>query len=403
MSAARKIALSVFIIFLAVFSFLSSSVTPVSAALADESEGGPTATTKATLATSDVLTDLNGTTIEGKKFDLVNYPYTKKEDARVIALIEGCYTYYREDLNDYNLYVYVYNPQGKAFDEASTRNKIQLRFAKSGGYSKYPITFVNRSAQAGTEGLFYKFRIALPSGTRIDLHTRFGKGERIYSVAGIELSTGGTVSNYACGVTYRYSGFAESCGAFEGSPSSLTCRTDGLELILSLDVQTTYYRPEGTNGKNEFTQDSLHSVYFAVPNKTIREYGEMTAVHATWLSAMLAPALVTGNQDAYSAIYPYLGVDTGDGLESIGYLYYGDERHESLTNTTYLGYSYNEFKDYKVVHWGSVGYRVNPLYFLFNSGTGENSADNYVVSSEEIEKNLNESAARFGGDLVNEK
>ena len=75
--------------------------------------------------------------------------------------------------------------------------------------------------------------------------------------------------------------------------------SEGLE-TLSLDVHATTYRPDGTNGKNDYTQDSLHSVYFAVPNEVIQQYGEMVAVHATWLNAVLKPALVTGNQDAYN-------------------------------------------------------------------------------------------------------
>lgn len=397
-SALKK---SVLCLLFALFALFSAVFTPSADVYA--AEEGAEKTVKMTLATSDVLTDLIGTTIEGKEFNLKDYPYAKDKETRVIALIEGCYTYHKEDMSRYGLYVYVYNPQGKAFDEGSERNKIQMRFSKAGGYSKYPLTFVNRSTQKGTEGLFYKFKVTMPNREVYDVHDMFGADERIYSVSEIELSCGGTVSNYPSGVTYRYRGFAEGCGAFEGSPSSLTCRTDGLELMLSLDVHSTYYRPEGTNGKNEFTQDNLHSVYFAVPNKTIREYGEMTAVHATWLNAVLAPALVTGNQDAYNAIYPYLGVNTGDGLESIGYLYYGDEEYVQSVGTMLCGYSYNEFSDYKVSHNEKVGNWVNPLYFLFNSGIGDNSADKYVVSSEAIEKELNESAVKYGGSLVNEK
>lgn len=55
------------------------------------------------------------------------------------------------------------------------------------------------------------------------------------------------------------------------------------------------------------TQDSLHSVYFAVPNEYIKKYGAMTAVHAEWLNAVLAPALVTGNGNVYNAVKEYLG------------------------------------------------------------------------------------------------
>ncbi len=398
----KKVVLSVLIVFLALLSCFTTAVSPVRASA---EEGTTEAIKKATLATSDVLTDLNGTTIEGKKFSLSDYPYAKNKEARVIALIEGCYTYHKEDMGKYGLYIYVYNPQGKAFDENSTRNKIQLRFSKGGGYTKYQLTFVNRSTAEGTEGLFYKFKVAIPNREVYDYHDMFGNGERTYSVAEIELSIGGTVSNYPCGVTYRYRGFAESCGAFEGSPSSLTCRTDGLEIVLHLDVQSTYYRPAGSNGKNEYTQDSLHSVYFAVPNKTIREYGEMTAVHATWLNAVLAPALVTGNQDAYNAIYPYLGVNTGDGLESIGYLYMGDpEIYVDMKTLVWCGYTFNEQVSRSTYYYyDKGGYDINSLYFLFNSGAGKDSADNYVVRSEELEAKLNESATRFGGDLVNEK
>lgn len=385
----------------ALFALISAAFTPSANVYAAEEEADKTV--KMTLATSDVLTDLVGTTVEGKEFNLRDYPYARNKEARVIALIEGCYTYHKEDMDKYGLYVYVYNPQGKAFDENSTRNKIQLRFSNSGGYSKYPLTFINRCTTKGAEGLFYKFKVAMPSSEIYAWHDVFGNGERIYSVAEIELSCGGTVNNYECGKTYRYKGFAESCGAFEGSPSSLTCRTDGLELVLSLDAHSTYYRPEGTNGKNDYTQDSLHSVYFAVPNKTIREYGEMSAVHATWLSAVLAPALVTGNQDAYNAILPYLGVDTGDGY-SIQYSYYGAEATASIggSNTFICGYSYNDKDGYNYARHG-IGKKVNPLYFLFNSGSGANSADNYTVSSEKIKQCLNESAVKYGGDLVNEK
>ncbi|MBQ8308248.1 MAG: hypothetical protein IJX96_00265 [Clostridia bacterium] len=37
----------------------------------------------------------------------------------------------------------------------------------------------------------------------------------------------------------------------------------------------------------------------------------MTTVHATWLNALLKPALVTGNQNAYNAIVQHLGKNIG--------------------------------------------------------------------------------------------
>ena len=53
---------------------------------------------------------------------------------------------------------------------------------------------------------------------------------------------------------------------------------------------------------------------FSVPNNLIEEYGEMTAVHATWLNARTSPIFVTGDETVYNAVRAYLGqyVDGGN-------------------------------------------------------------------------------------------
>ena len=136
---------------------------------------------------------------------------------------------------------------------------------------------------------------------------------RIYEVTGIELSVNNVVTEYTIAQTYTYSGYAEGCGSALATSDTLTCTVDGVEKYLTLDVHPTYYRPEGTNGE-AYERDTLHSVYFSVPNEIIREYGRMTAVHATWLNAQTSPIFVTGNKDVYNAVLPYIGqtVDGGD-------------------------------------------------------------------------------------------
>ena len=46
---------------------------------------------------------------------------------------------------------------------------------------------------------------------------------------------------------------------------------------------------------------------------------------------------------------------------------------------------------------------INPLYMLFNSGSEENSADTYEVSSENIMSRLENSYSNFGGNKINGK
>jgi hypothetical protein len=236
----------------------------------------------------------------------------------------------------------------------------------------------------------------------------------VYRVSGIELLESGKVNatEYLVSTTYRFSGYAAGYGSDPLAENTLKSSSEQCE-ALTLKVHPTVYRPNGSNGKSEWHQDSLHSVYFAVPNEVINRYGGMTAVHATWLNAVLAPMLVTGNYDAYSAISAYLGkalpvTDNGVHTDELYYMYYGgcEGAGSGYANATcYYGYSYNAmtgWSGHTMLHeyYGST---VNPLYGLFYSGSGTDSADEYVVSSEKISEKLRQSKDEYGGYLVNGK
>ncbi len=254
----------------------------------------------------NVLDDLKGSTIGGKEFDFADYPFAKQGKPQIISFIEFCYSYDAQKQNDYGLYVYVYNPQGLAFDTSSeAQNKIQFVCGSNVSYNKYSLTFLNYSAQAGYEGLFYKFKINLTTIERNSILQRLSSNSRVYKISGIELAIKGVVEEYPCKQTYTYSGYSAGYGSSLATDDSLSCVVDGFDKTLSLDVYTTYFRPEGTHSDG-YTQDTLHSVYFSVPNDLIKEYGEMTAVHATWLNARTAPIFVTGNREVYDALLPHL-------------------------------------------------------------------------------------------------
>ena len=339
---------------------------------------------------TNVLDDLNGSTIGGKEFNLAG---------------------------NYGLYVYVYNPQGKAFDERTERNKLQ--FSADGGksYDKYVLQFLNYSHGADCEGLFYKFKVVFTNEQRKAVLNALDSEKRVYKISGIELSSGGNVVEYPVVQTYEYTGFAEGYGAFEGSADSLSCKVDGLSLYLTLDVHSTYYRPSGTNG-GAYAQDTLHSVYFSVSNKLIEEYGEMTAVHATWLNARTSPIFVTGDETVYNAVRAYLGqyVDGGN------YWLLSDENKNNDLQYSLIASKYIESAEWNNASYGSswLSYNANRRYtnsdvdlytlaycFLADNG----NADDYTLPAEALVGNKSEGvkgwfeeySATYGGDLVNDR
>ena len=267
------------------------------------------------------------------------------------------------------------------------------------------MTVLNYS-QGDYNGLFYKVKVVLTEEQKQDILSKLNSTDRVYCVSEIELLEEGTTNatSFAAESIYKFSGYMSGYGSDITAENTLKCNNEHLE-TLSLEPKVTVYRPEGTNGKNDYTQDSLHSVYFAVPNKFIESYGEMTAVHATWLNAVLKPALVTGNQEAYAAINSFLGVDTSTlTSDDLKYAYMSNYKfHSGMGSTGSCDFLYapSGFS----ISFASVfpNKLVNPLYMLFNAGNSDNSADDYIVRSEDIYAKLKESATTYGGELVNDK
>lgn len=362
---------------------------------------------------TNVLDDLAGATIGGNAFDLSEYPFNERGKPQIIAFTEYGYSFYSNKQENYGLYVYVYNPQGLAIDTDTDRNKIEFSYAERDNWTKYNLRFLNYSTQAGYEGLFYKFKVVLSDEQKTDILSAVDQNSRVYEVSGIELSVSDVIKDYTVAMRFTYSGFSLGYGSALATESSLACDTDGFEKYLNLDVHTTYYRPEGTNGENDYTQDSLHSVYFAVPKDTVAEYGAMSAVHATWLDAVLAPVLITGNKEAYDAILPYLGQYIGTNTEELEHAYAGSAVY---TVTDWAGvtalYGWDCAYTFNLPDgWSTIGgavsnktaREISPLYLLFYSGSEENSADDYILSSELIEEQLAALTQKYGGELVNSR
>ena len=368
-------------------------------------------TSKSVYEQTNVLDDLKKATVNGNPFDLTTYNFDERKPTQVISFVEYCYSFYSEKQDNFGLYVYVYNPKGLKFNLYSPLNKIQIALdaATDANYTKYNLKYLNCSTETNYEGLFYKFRVDLTETQEKNVLSTVNSSERVYRVSGIELLTSGAsnATEYTIATTYKYNGYAAGYGSNKNAESTLTCSTEETD-VLSLEVHPTQYRPNGTNGKSEYTQDSLHSVYFAVPNEYITRYGAMTAVHATWLDAVLKPALVTGNQTAYDAILPLLGKNIKT-QSTFNYMYLGAYAYQQNgeAGSLYLGgYTYyNEEplmrNDEVINHY--YGKDIETLYSMYYAGSGTDSADNFTLSSEDILVELKASASKYGGVLVNGK
>jgi len=374
----------------AVLIFYFSSTLCGGAGFASAASASPQATYEA----SNVWEDLQGATYDGESIDLNVYNFDEQKNVQIISFIEFCYSPFKAKQNNFGLYVYVYNPRGLDWTSKQAMNKIQLSF-DSVQWNKYPLQYLNKSNAAGYEGLFYKFKIVLSSEERTAVLSAVNSSARVYEVSGIELcdSNALNATDYKIANKYTYTGYAKGYGADGTDTDTLSCTADGLA-TLSLDVHPTFYRPDGNNGKDLYTQDSLQSVYFSIPNEILNEYGGLSAVNATWLNAVTAPFLVTGNKDIYQKLKSYVGQNINYNNSEVGYAIYGAYETMAAGGIHYYKseIAYNSMTaSLGTYTWARVIRQLSGIFYAENG-----SADNYKVSSVTLLEWLADFSEHFG-------
>lgn len=278
--------------------------------------------------------------LEGIGFSLSDY-----EDAAeptLITIMEFAFGESVLDCGYYSIYAYVYNPEKVTFATHDGANVINMAVeynsdGKPSGHDNLKLILCNKTS----DNLLYKFRVQDEEGRLLSNARKQdnANGQRRYDVAGIQLFKAGDsyAVDYPAKWTYYYEGYAEGMGRDGAKASTLTVQN---EQTISLEVFPTFYRPEGVNSEeNPNIQDTLASVYFNVPNEYIEKYGELYAVHATFLKAVLSPAIVTNNNLFYEkvlslilqtqadneALKEYAAVGTGDNYHYIDADLFGSE------------------------------------------------------------------------------
>lgn len=251
---------------------------------------------------SGIMRELSGLTIDGKKFNADNYPALGFGNPHILYLNEVGYNYYANKQDNYQLTLYIYNPAQLALKE-DVRNTVQLKAGNAARYDKYALKIMDASA----DKLFYKFSVDFTEAEKSAVLSNLDKESRKYIISSLEFYIEGyNAKDFAIGRTYTFTGYGAGMDD-KGSASptletTLSYTVTGGTTVIPLEVKHTSWRPEGTNGNSEYTQDTIHSVYFAVPNELDNQYDYLNSVKAQWIKARTAEIFLTGNSEVHAAV-----------------------------------------------------------------------------------------------------
>lgn len=337
---------------------------------------------------SNVLDDL----MSSSTFNIEEYPYSEAgitKHAGIIAFIEYCYSFRADSQGNYALYLYFYNPQCLDIDVDNLNNKVQMgtsidENSKPINFKKFKLTYCNMSTGDYYQ-LFYKFRIDI---NKQEILQNLNSNVRRYDISGVELVTEGqpNAKEYKVGGTYKFSGYAAGCGPDINAASTLNCTIEEFE-VAKLDVHHTYFRSQNASTLGAGHQNQLNSVYFAVDNALLDNYGYLKKILAEWYEYKTQPIIVTKNLDAYNYIKNYIGthIDVG----SLNYRLFYDE---------YVAYNYFSYAWSWNIKSGKIG-DINIvthdnddcLYYLFyDSQLGDVSGDvihDYILDYDRSNEN----------------
>lgn len=333
---------------------------------------------------TDVMEDLRDSTIGGKAFDVNEYRANPLLSTTVLYLAESCYSYDAALRESYGLYLYVWNPQKLAWTD-SGQNAVEISYGgvNETEYYKPSLKLLSVSSQAGYERLFYKFKLELDEAAKEAIFQKLRGEERVYHIVGVELVEEGSFEprDFKVNKVYTYSGYAKGCGA-NREEETLSCTStfgDVLDIGEQGGLKQTFFSPAVDDAIDGTTQETLQSVYFAVPNRYFEEEFRLGAVRMEWLKTQTAWGLVTGNQAVYHALEPwvgktYCGYANGDALAG-----YVNERGGNFPTPYAFSSSLASF------NYGSGGNNMAYLAYLFPTDDwSTDSADDYVLPWEDM-------------------
>lgn len=314
-------------------------------------------------------------------FDFSDYPANASGDTAIVNFVEFGYSYYANERDDYALYIYIYNPTQADIATGSNNNKIQIgttySTAADGTLSVDDYSKLNLVYCSNYNNLIYKFRVAQTDGVTVGYFA--DDGSRRYDVSGFELFAYGdsNATETTIGGTYTFTGYAAGLGKNNTTTSTLKCSVTDLETI-ELDVRHALFRSGSVSSLGVGHQNQLNSVYFAVPNKYIVEYGSLQKVKAEWYEYRTEPIVVLSDADTYATAYPYIGKTLTSNPSNDKFKFY--DKSCRTTWSVLEGY-----KTMPRIYQFNMSSSGATLPYLFYTGSTSTLAKNYTLTSAALE------------------
>ena len=323
-------------------------------------------------AETQTATDYSGyrTAFEGTDVmdDLSGYDLSKYAGSNTISMIMLTeFGYQRQTMSGFGIYCYIYNDTGNTLIDYG-RNMIQMSLDGE-HYDKYHMTILDKS----DDNKVYKIKISdkSQSGNSI-LADIVGHNTRSYTVSGMELLTSKGLVDYAVAHTFKYTGAASFD---EDVASTLQCVVEDQDVVVitGLEDRQTVYRTDMDN-QNMNRHNQVNSVYFAIDNRLIKEYGRLQKIDAEWWEYRTNPIVVTNNEEFYNAVTSFLHKDIGGHTCDFDYTIYELGGSEIDSN----------------IYWNSVETPIdkiilNRLDWLFRTKNWNDDLDKYVIENSELE------------------
>lgn len=262
----------------------------------------------------------DNTTIEndlGAEF-ISDYPKQLTGDCEIIYFMEYAYTEKPDLSKNYGLYVYVYNPTGKAISILNDVNSVNILIgngkANDGRPDKMYLEYLDKTE----DNLIYKFKLdnAYASYLIASEYAREHEGKREYTISELEVKYADGIKAYNVDKKYEFTGYAAYLGNDDSPESTLQC-LDYIASSLNLDVKQTNYRgdlrpthsvlpsPLYTFEEYSYEADDISSVYFRISADYYNQLQyHLSGVSAEWYEYKTQPIYVTSDKDAYEALYP---------------------------------------------------------------------------------------------------
>jgi len=228
------------------------------------------------------------------------------------------------DFDSYGLWVYLYNPSGRKLSP-SKLNNIQMAYVNNVGgntslYQKYQLEISNWSTKNGFEYVFYKMRVKGVGSFVGNLK----KHLRTYCISGFEIleADGIQVRDYFFNASFSFSGFGK--GFSKLSSDTLQCNVEVMDTARATLEPASWKSVSSSEGAGHHHE--VFSVYFAIPNRYIRKYGNpedgslkgLQWVHGSYWEYDIN-GIVSEHREAVETINEYAGTSLSSQVQYSNY------------------------------------------------------------------------------------